>query len=83
MIIALAAKAVFFSRGADLPLEALPFDEHEEAAGLFVADRNRQGAGRAGELLGFGIELELGIHGAKLNPGGGLCLIIYGGLMAL
>ena len=46
LVIALAAEAVFFGRVGDLPLQALTFDEHEEAAGLLVGDRHRQGAGR-------------------------------------
>ena len=62
LVIALAAKAVFAGDLGDLRLQALTFDEHEEAAGLFVRRRDGEGAGRAGELLRFGIELEVGIH---------------------
>ena len=67
-------------RLGDLRLQALAFDEHEEAAGLLVGGGNGQGAGRAGELMGFGIKLEDRIHGAKLREERRLCLIKYGGL---
>jgi hypothetical protein len=78
-VIALAAKAVFLRGVGDLRPQALAFDEHEEAAGLLVGGGDGQGAGRAGELVGFGIKLEDRIHGAKIRAGRRLCLITYGG----
>jgi len=83
LVIALAAEAVFFGGVGDLRLQALAFDEHEEAASLFVGGGDGEGAGRAGELLSFGIELEDGIHGAKRNAGSGMCLIKCGGMLAI
>ncbi len=66
LVIALAAKAVFLGDVADLGLQTLAFDKHEEAAGLLIGGGDRKRAGRAGELLGLGIELEGCIHGGKI-----------------
>jgi hypothetical protein len=65
LVITLAAEAVFFGGVGDLRVQALAFDQHQETAGLLVGGGDGQGAGGAGELLGLGIELEAGIHGAK------------------
>ena len=67
LVIALAAKAIFLGEVGDLSLQALAFDEHEEAAGLLVGGGHRQGAGGALEQLGVGIELE-GWEGSIHRP---------------
>jgi len=67
LVIALAAITIFPGDRVDAGLQTLAFDEHEEAAGHFVIVGDGQGAGRAGELLFVGIELEGGVHG--WNPG--------------
>jgi hypothetical protein len=72
LVIALAAKAVFVGGVGNLGLQALPFDEHEEAAGLFVGGGDGEGAGGAGELLSYGIELEEGVHVQSLILDGAL-----------
>ncbi len=66
LIIALAAVAIFGGQGGDVFPEALAFDEQEEAAGQLVGSGDGQGAGRAGQLVGLGIELERRIHGASV-----------------
>jgi hypothetical protein len=72
LVIALAAKAMFLRRVGNLRLQTLAFDEHEEAAGLLVGDRNGQGAGWASELMGLGVKLEDCIHGQRLGPSPGI-----------
>jgi len=70
LIVALAAEAVFLSDGGDVVLQTLAFDEHEEAVGLLVGRGDEQGAGRAGELVKSGVELEMTVHGGKVvEPG--------------
>lgn len=71
LIIALAAEAVFLGEVEDVALEALAFDEHEEAAGQLVGGGDGQGADRAGQLVGVGVELEGCIHGWSLARKGG------------
>src|SRR5713101_413779 len=66
LIIALAAEAVFGGEGADVVLEALTFDEHEEALCQMVVNRDGQGDNGAGEFKGGWIELERITHGEKL-----------------
>jgi hypothetical protein len=66
LIIALAAVAVLLGDGSDVLLEALAFQEHEEAASQGVLWGNGESAGRTGELVGSRIEVQGGIHGAKL-----------------
>jgi hypothetical protein len=70
LIIALTAEAVFFGYSDDVLLEALAFDEHEEAASQNVLGGNGQGAGGAGELIGSRIEPQGALHGAKVGKRG-------------
>jgi hypothetical protein len=78
LIVTLAAEAIFGGGGGNVYSQALTFDEHEEALGHFIGDRDGQGAGRANELMGGGIELESVTHGNSVGVGGKLCLIEYG-----
>ena len=55
LIIALAAVAVFLGDGADVILQTLAFDEHEETVGLEIGGWDRQSADGAGETMGFRI----------------------------
>ena len=71
LVIALAAAAVFLGDIADIGLQALALQEHEEAMGLRVGRWDGQGAGGAGELVSGGIELEISIHGEKVAGSGG------------
>jgi len=71
LVVALAAVAVFLGDIADIGLQALALHEHEEAMGLLVGRRDGQGAGRAGELVSCGIEMEISIHGEKIAGSGG------------
>ena len=71
LVIALAAVAVFLGDIADIGLQAFALHEHEEAMGLLVGRRDGQGAGRAGELVSCGIEMEISIHGEKIAGSGG------------
>ena len=70
LVIALAAAAVFLGDIADIGLQALALQEHEEAMGLRVGRWDGQGAGGAGELVSGGIELEISIHGEKVAGSG-------------
>jgi len=71
LVVALAAVAVFLGDIADIGLQAFALHEHEEAMGLLVGRRDGQGAGRAGELVSCGIEMEISIHGEKIAGSGG------------
>jgi len=62
LIITLATVAVFSSHGADVIVEAFPFQEHEEAAGRRVVREQVERAGGAVELVGGGVEGER-LHG--------------------
>jgi hypothetical protein len=70
LIIALAAVAVFLGDGEDVLLQALAFQEHEEAVGQGILGSNGQSAGGAGELVGFGVEMKGGLHRARIREGG-------------
>jgi len=71
LVIALAAEAVTRRDGGDVVMEALALQEHEEAVRLLVSERDRQGAGGAGELMRIRIELETCIHGENIEREGG------------
>jgi hypothetical protein len=67
LIEALSAIAVFVGHSDDVGLQALAFQEHEEAPGQGVLWSDGQRAGGAGELVGCGIELKGGLHGSEDN----------------
>jgi hypothetical protein len=71
LVIALAAEAEFFRDGGDVVLEALPFQEHEEAVSLLVGGGDGQGARGTGELMGLRVELERTVHEGKIRDGEG------------
>ena len=71
LVIALAAAAVSLGDDANIVLQALALQEHEEAMGLLVGRWDGQGAGGAGELVSCEIELEIRIHGEKVAGSGG------------
>jgi hypothetical protein len=58
LIIAGTGEAVFVGDGADAGLEALAFEEHEEAAGEVVGAVDVEGTGWAGDLVVGEIEVE-------------------------
>ncbi len=62
MVIALATTTIFLSDRADVLMQALAFDEHEEAPCQLVRRGAGHGTSRAAELMGLGIELEGSIH---------------------
>ena len=66
LVIALAAIAVLLGECDDIAVQALTFEEHEEAPGEFVARRDGQGTGGAGDLVIFRTELEGCSHGDKV-----------------
>jgi len=51
-------------------LQTLAFDEQEETVGQWVGVGHGQGAGGAGQLVGFGIELEGARMGKAYRRGG-------------
>ncbi len=67
LIVALPAIAVFAGHSDDVGLQALAFQEHEEAPGQGVLWSDGQRAGGAGELVSCGIELKGGLHGSEDN----------------
>jgi len=71
LVIALAAEAVTLSDGGDVVVEALAFQEHEEAVSLWVSGGDGQGAGGAGELVRIWVELERCIHRGNIEEEGG------------
>ena len=70
LIITLATITIFLSGRADLGFQTLAFKDHEEAAGQVVGGGDGQGACRAGELPGLGVELERGVHAGKVARSG-------------
>ena len=70
LVVALTAEAVFLSDGGDVVLQTLAFDEHEEATGLLVGRGDEQGAGGAGELVNIEVEVEMTVHGGKVEDRG-------------
>ena len=66
LVIALAAIAVLLGECDDIVVQALTFEEHEEAPSELVARRDGQGTGGAGDLVSFRTELEGCIHGEKI-----------------
>jgi hypothetical protein len=70
LVVSLTAEPEFLSDGGDVVLQTLAFDEHEEAAGLLVGGGDEQGAGGAGELVNIGVELEMTVHGGKVEEQG-------------
>jgi hypothetical protein len=63
LVITLTAKAVFGGEGGDVGVQALALHEQKETAGRFVGGINREGAGRAGELVRPRVEMKGCIHG--------------------
>ncbi len=66
LVIALTAITIFMGDGGDIDLQALAFDQHEEAAGQFVGGFNGECASRAGQLVSLRIELKWSMHGRVL-----------------
>lgn len=67
LIVALPAAAVFLGDGGDVVVQTLAFDQHEEAGRRQVGVGDGQSAGGARQLVGFGMELEHGIHGERIK----------------
>lgn len=71
LIVAGTGKAVSVRDSGDVLLEALAFHEHEETTRESVVWVYGQGAGRAGELVGGGIERQHRVHAGKVRRSGG------------
>jgi hypothetical protein len=78
LIIALATVAETGGDGSDVVLEALAFQEHDEASGLEIGGGDGQGPGGTGGLLSLGIVAKGSTHEAKGTRKGAQCLIEYG-----
>lgn len=57
LIITLATIAISLGHSADVPVEALAFNEHQEATGQEVGGQHGQGTARAGEDVFNVVEL--------------------------
>jgi hypothetical protein len=70
LVITLTTITIFLGDGGHIGLEALAFDKHGQAAGLFVGGSDEEGAGGAGELICFWVENQVSIHGRSLTAAG-------------